>query len=119
MAEKKLEQEEFEEEEEPKEEEFEEKKEFGPRRFGPRGEERGRKVEFKTVKAEEIKFGRNSFIEIARKIAVTPEGENEFVSISKGFYLPDGTKRFGRGKNVSIPNEPEVIVDIAKKLKSI
>ena len=56
MAEKKLEQEEFEEEEEPKEEEFEEKKEFGPRRFGPRGEERGRKVEFKTVKAEEIKF---------------------------------------------------------------
>ena len=114
MAEKKLEQEEFEEEKEPKEEEFEEKKEFEPRREG-----RERKVEFKTVKAEEIKFGRNSFIEIARKIAVTPEGENEFVSISKGFYLPDGTKRFGRGKNVSIPNEPEVIVDIAKKLKSI
>ncbi len=76
-------------------------------------------VEFETVKAEEIKFGRNSFIEIARKIAKTDEGENEFISISKGFFLPDGTKRFSRGKNVSLPNEKEVIEDIAKKLKSI
>ncbi len=76
-------------------------------------------VEFETKKAEIIKFGRNSFVEIARKVAKTDEGENEFISISKGFYLPDGTKRFSKGKNVSIPAEEEVIVDVAKKLKSI
>ena len=51
--------------------------------------------------------------------AKTDEGENEFISISKGFFLPDGTKRFSRGKNVSLPNEEEVIVEVSKKLKSI
>ena len=76
-------------------------------------------VEFETLKSEEIKFGRNSFIEIARKVAKTDEGENEFISISKGFFLPDGTKRFSKGKNVSIPNEKEVVEDIAKKLKAV
>ncbi len=76
-------------------------------------------VEFETKKAEEIKFGRNSFIEIARKVAKTDEGENEFISISKGFFLPDGAKRFSRGKNVSVPNEKETIEAIAKALKSV
>jgi len=41
------------------------------------------RVEYQTIKAEEVKFGRNSFIEIARKVAKTEEGENEFVAISK------------------------------------
>jgi len=31
-------------------------------------------VEFETIKAELIKFGRNSFVEIARKKAKTDEG---------------------------------------------
>jgi len=75
-------------------------------------------VEFKTIKAEEVKFGRNSFIEVARKVAKTDEGENEFISISKGFYMPEGNgKRFR--KSISLPNEPEVLVEVAKLLKTI
>jgi hypothetical protein len=84
-----------------------------------RDDRRNQRVEFETVKSEEIKFGRNSFVEIARKKAKTDEGENEFISISKGFFLPDGTKRFSRGKNVSLPNEEEVVIKLAKILKSI
>ncbi len=76
-------------------------------------------VEFKTINSEEVKFGRNSFVEIARKKAVTDEGENEFISISKGFFAPDGSKRFSRGKNISLPNEQDVVEDIADKLKKI
>ena len=77
-------------------------------------------VEFETKKSEEIKFGRNSFLEVARKVAKTDEGENEFISISKGFFLPDGTKRFAKGKNVSLPaSEPEVLEKLADILKSI
>jgi len=75
------------------------------------------KVEFQTIKAEEIKFGRNSFIEIARKIAKTEEGENEFVSISKGFYTPEGGKRFRT--SLSLPKEPDVLAQIADTLKGI
>ena len=75
-------------------------------------------VEFKTIKAEEVKFGRNSFIEIARKVAVTDEGENEFISVSKGFYLPDNEdKRFR--KSISLPNEAEVLKKIAEILQTI
>ena len=51
-------------------------------------------VEFETVDTKEIKFGNNKFLEVARKRAKTPEGENEFISISKGFVTPTGQKRF-------------------------
>ena len=86
-------------------------------------------VEFQTEKAEEIKFGRNSFVEIARKKAVSDDGENVFISISKGFFAPDGSKRFSGGRcrncnasvsrNISLPNEPDVVKDIAKKLAEV
>jgi len=74
-------------------------------------------VEFKILKAEEIKFGKNNFLEIALKKAVTEEGENEFVSISRGFYLPDGTKRFKR--SIAIPNDDQIRGEVAKKIKDI
>ncbi len=74
-------------------------------------------VEFKTIKAEEVKFGKNNFIEIARKKAVTSEGENEFISISRGFFLPDGQKRFK--KSIAIPDEKEVRDFISKKVKEL
>ncbi|MBD3262925.1 hypothetical protein GF374_00920 [Candidatus Woesearchaeota archaeon] len=77
-------------------------------------------VEFETIKSEEIKFGRNSFIEVARKVAKPEDGEaNEFVNISRGFYLPDGTKRFSRRKNISLPNDKDVLDKVAEFLKSV
>ena len=67
----------------------------------------GRKrVDFVTVSADKISFGRNNFIEVARKRAVTDDGENEFISISRGYYLPDGTERFK--KSLTIPDEEDV-----------
>jgi len=74
-------------------------------------------VEFKILKAEEIKFGKNNFLEIALKKAVTEEGENEFISISRGFYLPDGTKRFKR--SIAIPNDDQIRGEVAKKIKDL
>lgn len=76
------------------------------------------RVEYKTIKAEEVRFGRNSFIEVARKVAVTEEGENEFVAISKGFYMPEGdSKRFRQ--SLALPKEPETLKEIAKMLTTI
>lgn len=76
------------------------------------------RVEYKTIKAEEVKFGRNSFIEVARKVAVTEEGENEFVAISKGFYMPEGNgKRFRQ--SIALPKEPETLKEIAKLIENI
>jgi len=74
-------------------------------------------VQFETVKQEEMKFGKNNFLEIARKKAITEEGENEFVSISRGFFLPDGSKRFK--KSLAVPDEGELKEFIAKNIKEV
>ena len=74
-------------------------------------------VEFQTIKAEEVKFGNNNFIEVARKRAVTPEGQNEFVAISRGFFAPDGSKRFKR--SFTIPDNMEVVNFVCEKIKEM
>ena len=74
-------------------------------------------VEFQTVKAEEVKFGKNNFLEVARKKAVVDEGENEFIAISRGFFLPDGTKRFK--KSLAIPDEKEIKDFVSSKIKEM
>lgn len=74
-------------------------------------------LEFKTLKAEEVKFGKNNFLEIARKKAITEEDENVFIGISRGFYMPDGTKRFK--KNIALPDDKEIVNTVAKDLKEM
>ena len=74
-------------------------------------------VEFETIKAEEIKFGNNNFIEVARKKAITETGENEFISVSRGFYSQTGEKRFT--KSFAVPLDQNVIDFVAKNLKEV
>ncbi|NIO22994.1 MAG: hypothetical protein GTN38_03125 [Candidatus Aenigmarchaeota archaeon] len=72
-------------------------------------------VTFETIKAEEVKFGKNNFLEVARKKATSEQGENEFIAISRGFFLPDGTKKFKR--SIAIPDEDEIKNFISEKIK--
>ena len=52
-----------------------------------------KEVEFITISAEKIDFGRNNFIEVARKRAKTPTGEeNEIISLTRGYYVVDGSE---------------------------
>jgi len=74
-------------------------------------------VEFQTIKAEEVKFGNNNFIEVARKKAIAETGTNEFVAISRGFYAPDGTKRFK--KSFTIPDQPDVVDFVCSQIKEM
>ena len=74
-------------------------------------------VTFETIKAEEIKFGNNNFIEIARKKAITDDGENTFISISRGFFAQTGEKRYR--KSFTVPLDDEVLDFICEKLKEV
>ena len=74
-------------------------------------------VEFETIKAEEVKFGKNNFIEISKKKVMTPVGENEFIAISRGYYLTDGTKRWR--SSIALPNEKDKREKIANLIKSL
>jgi hypothetical protein len=75
------------------------------------------KVEFETVTAEKKPFGKNNFIEVARKKAKTEDGVNEFISVSRGYYLPDGSERFKR--SITIPDEQAIKDFVSDKIKSL
>jgi penicillin-binding protein-related factor A (putative recombinase) len=74
-------------------------------------------VEFKTLKSKEIKFGKNSFIEVSKRRVITPVSENDFIAISRGYYLPDKTKRWR--SSIALPNEKDKREQIAKLIKSL
>ena len=74
-------------------------------------------MQFETIRSEKVIFGRNNFLEVARKRATTSEGTKEFISASRGFYLPDKTERFKR--SLTIPDEPEVLAFVADRIRSL
>jgi hypothetical protein len=74
-------------------------------------------VEFETIGFERKNFGRNNFLEVARKKAVTTDGVNEFISVSRGYFLPDGSVRFK--KSLTIPDDPDIKNFVAEKIKSL
>jgi acetone carboxylase gamma subunit len=71
-------------------------------------------VEYKTVKSEEVSFGKNNFIEIARKKAVTDDGENEFISISRGYKAGDDRIRWK--STIALPCEKEFVERLSSLL---
>jgi len=74
-------------------------------------------VEFETLASKKKEFGRNNFLEVARKKAKTEDGENEFISISRGYFLPDGSERFK--KSLTVPDDPEIKEFVAKWVKEL
>jgi len=71
-------------------------------------------VEFETLKSEEITFGENNFIEVARKKAISEDGENEFVSLARGYFTADGSRRYKT--NFSVPTDDDVVDFIIENL---
>jgi hypothetical protein len=74
-------------------------------------------VSFETIKAEKKEFGRNNFLEVARKKAITDDGESEFISVSRGYFLPDGSERFK--KSLTIPDEDELKKFVAEQIMEL
>lgn len=74
-------------------------------------------VEFETVETKEIKFGNNKFLEVARKKVKGEEGESEIISLSKGFFMQNGQKRFKQG--FGFPAEQETIDGLIEALEAI
>ena len=74
-------------------------------------------VSFETIKSEEVKFKENKFIEIARKKAITDEGETVFISLSSGFITQNGEKRYR--KSFSLPVDDDVLEFVSKKIREV
>ncbi len=76
------------------------------------------KVQFETINAFRIDFGNNKFIEVARRVAKGKDGSNEFLQISRGFYLPDGQRRYKKG-SISVPDSEEIKKFLSEKILEI
>lgn len=74
-------------------------------------------VEFETMTADRVEFGSNNFIEVARKKAITEDDVHEFLSISRGYTLADGTERWKT--SLTVPDEDEVINFIAEHIQKV
>jgi len=75
-------------------------------------------IKYEVISEETHKFGKNNFLEVARKTA-TPEGgeTNKFINIARGWFGPDGNKRY---KNtVAIPDDADVKKFISEQLLKI
>ncbi len=71
------------------------------------------KPNYKTLSEETYTYGNGNFIEVARKEV---DG-NEFISISKGRTLPDGTKRYKGG--IGFPDDAEIKAFIIQTLQEM
>ncbi|MBN2250777.1 MAG: hypothetical protein JW724_01710 [Candidatus Altiarchaeota archaeon] len=72
-------------------------------------------MEYQTIISEYVDYGRNKFLEVSKK-KVKPD-ETIFLNISKGFYTPEGEKRYQRG--IGFPNEKEIVDSLIEKLKNV
>jgi hypothetical protein len=75
-------------------------------------------VEFEAIETKEIKFGKNKFIEVAKKKAKLEDGKvTEFISISKGFINDKGAKIF-KG-SIGFPIDKELITNMITALQAL
>jgi hypothetical protein len=80
-------------------------------------DEQQTKVRFETLSAEKIPFGKNNFLEVARKKAITDDGDSEFISVSRGYFLPDGSEKYK--KSITIPDDPEIKTFVTEKINKL
>ncbi len=74
-----------------------------------------KKMEYETIASEYLDYGRNKFLEMSKKKPL-PEGE-VFLNISKGYYTPEGERRYQKG--IGFPNDKEFVKQLVDKLKKI
>jgi hypothetical protein len=69
-------------------------------------------MEYETLVSEYIDYGKNKFLEVSKK-KVLPEGV-EFLNISKGYYTPDGQKRYQNA--IGFPLDKEIAKSLIQRL---
>jgi len=72
-------------------------------------------MEYETILSEYVNYGRNKFIEISKKRVVSENAV--FLNISKGYYTPEGEKRYHRG--IGFPPERAIIDALIEKLTAV
>lgn len=70
-----------------------------------------------SLKEETKVFGKNNYMEVARKRLVEENASTEFILVTRGYLDADGGKRWSRF--VTIPDEPEMKAWLQEALKKL
>jgi hypothetical protein len=73
-------------------------------------------MDYETIVSNDIKYGRNKFIEVSRKKAL-PDGV-EFLNVSKGYFTPDGQKRYQNAVGFPLDKD-NIIRPLIEYLKAV
>ncbi len=71
-------------------------------------------TEFETIETKTYEYGKNGFVEVSKKRAVDKEKTTEFISMSKGFYVEGGAKKYM--KNITLPMNRELLTQLSGSL---
>lgn len=71
-------------------------------------------VEFETLRSTEVEFGDDEFLRVARKKAISGEGEDEFLALARGTIADDGDRRVK--SNFQIPLDADVVEFVTANL---
>jgi hypothetical protein len=72
-------------------------------------------MEYETLEAEYVEYGRNKFIEIAKKRIVDENAV--FINISKGYVAPNGQRRYQ--KSIGFQPDEQIVTGIIEKLGQV
>ncbi len=72
-------------------------------------------MDYETIAIETMDYGKNKFLEISKKRAMPDE--NVFLNISKGYYSPEGEKRYQKG--VGFPDDAEFVSQLIEKIQEV
>lgn len=72
-------------------------------------------MEYETIAIETLDYGKNKFLEVSKKKALPDE--NVFLNISKGYYTPNGEKRYQRG--IGFPDDAEFVSQLVEKMQAV
>ncbi|MGQ0534527.1 MAG: hypothetical protein ACT4PT_00440 [Methanobacteriota archaeon] len=74
-------------------------------------------AEFQNVKKEIVRFNNAAYLTVERNRVVEDNKASEYLTITRGYYMRDGTAR--RRSQVTLPNDPATIQRVAELLKTI
>jgi len=72
-------------------------------------------MEYETIVSEYVDYGKNKFLEVSKK-KVLPD-DVQFLNISKGYYTPDGQKRYQNA--VGFPLDKEIARMLVEKIRIV
>lgn len=81
--------------------------------------EKNNDSKFDTLVSKCIDFGKNNFVEIARKRVSGEDEERDFISLTRGYYANGDAEKKRYTKCLALPDDADIVCAVADTLKAV